>query len=173
MRVTGGPALCVCGWTGTLLERSPCPACARPPSSRLDAERIAALRAVAADPAAPLNRSRAIRLIEIGALAPVGRRPAPNEGGRHARPPRRQHALTELGRAGLAAADRLDAARTEQASADRLALQHRPGEDPLAPRPLGPEQVADLVDRAREGTEPYRVDSGRRTTSRRRPTSDS
>jgi hypothetical protein len=95
--------ICACSWIGMAGERSKCPACGRPPTERVDAGRLADLRAVRARANSPLNRRRRIRLIEMGLLVPVGDRPPPNLNGRRRIDPRREHSLTLMGASVLAA----------------------------------------------------------------------
>lgn len=109
MKLVGGHIICACGWHGVVAGRGPCPACKRIATSRMDPERIAALRAVHARSDADIHRSQALRLIEIGVLRSAGAKIPPNESGRHKRLPRRHYALTAMGLRVVATADHLDA----------------------------------------------------------------
>jgi hypothetical protein len=126
MKLRPGHTICACGWHGTLGAKTPCPACGRPAIDRMDAVRIAALRAVRERPDAVLERTLRIKLVTVGVLRLAGERPAPSDN-RRARAPRRVHVLTESGAAVLATADALEA-RQEQQGTGAVAW---PGSDPV------------------------------------------
>lgn len=107
MKLEKGHVLCACSWHGKLAARASCPACGRPAIDRMDQSRIAALRAVAAQPDVDLHRMQLSRLIEIGVLRRDSPPTPPNSNGRHKRIPRRRHALTDRGVAVMATADLL------------------------------------------------------------------
>lgn len=110
MILVKGHVLCVCSWHGESLAKSPCPACGRPPTHRMDAGRLEVLRKVQAQSDVALERTQALRLIEIGVLRRASPRIPPNDDGRHKRLPRRHHALTSIGILVLAVADTLKGA---------------------------------------------------------------
>lgn len=108
-------AICACGWHGEFgYERgrpAPCPACRRPPTERMNGQRIDALRAVRMRTDATLVPRMRIRLIEIDVIKPIGPRTPPTgyrRKGHHAMTATRHHTLTELGLAVLAAADAVE-----------------------------------------------------------------
>lgn len=116
MRPRSGIALCACSWRGYFGCESPCPSCGRPPTDRVTPERLADLRRIAADSAASVVPRRRIRLIEMGLIAPAGKRP-PATGTRCARPPKRHHALTDAGRLVLEVALAAEQTRHDVAAA--------------------------------------------------------
>lgn len=96
MTPRAGTVLCACGWRGHAGSGAACPSCGRPAADRVTADRLADLRRVAADSAAALVPRRRIRLIEMGLIAPAGKRP-PATGRRSERPPVRPHLVTDAG----------------------------------------------------------------------------
>lgn len=116
MRLIAGHVICACGWHGVLKQKDPCPSCGRPAIDRMDEDRIEMLRTVDARPNAYIPRMMRKRLSAIGVLRASGPRIAPSDV-RRKKPPSRDHAVTELGRAVLAAAAALRQ-KGEQRDAD-------------------------------------------------------
>jgi hypothetical protein len=108
VKLVPGHALCACSWHGTLGAKTPCPACGRPATDRIDEGRIEVLRKVLARADVELVRTQAIRLIEIGVLRRDGPAAPPNHGDPQRRPPRRRHAVTTLGLGVISTADQLE-----------------------------------------------------------------
>lgn len=123
-----GPALCCCGWSGTLRAAAPCPNCERPHGSRMTRARLDLLRAFAANPSAPRNPSALTSLVSLGLLRASGPPPTPSEVTR--KPvPRRPYSPTPAGLRVLEVADRVAA---EQARHDVAAsvVRHAGLEEP-------------------------------------------
>lgn len=108
-----GPVICACGWAGELSRCAGCPACNRPFNDRVTAPRLAALRAISADPQAWVEPMMRIRLRELALIAGSGPPPTPGHAGRvRGRRVRRPFTLTTSGIYVLRVADQLVVAQT-------------------------------------------------------------
>ena len=124
---TIGPVLCACSWRGELSKQASCPACGRAFNDRVTPERLVLLRAFAADPLTPRNRSMLARLVELGLVRATGPRPSGSDQKRW-RAPLRPYAPTIAGWRVLDAADGLITEQTRHDVAASVARHANLGE---------------------------------------------
>lgn len=97
--------VCACSWIGQLLKQAECPACGRCYHDRITQVRVAALRALRANPRAGRNRVMLARLVELGMVVAIGPRPTGSDRPRRVAP-LRPYGLTPAGLTVLEAIDR-------------------------------------------------------------------
>lgn len=96
------PVRCVCGWSGSLLSKVPCPACSRPYTERITEQRASVLRALHRGEQPVIWPVVRDWLLWARLIVPITERLPPRpEGARHIPGRRRLFALTEAGRSAI------------------------------------------------------------------------
>lgn len=100
------PTRCMCGWSGSLASKTPCPACRRSAAHRITAIRGAALHALARGEQPVMWPIVRDWLLWAQLIVPLTARLAPQpDGSRHVRGKRRLFAITEAGRQAIGLGD--------------------------------------------------------------------
>jgi hypothetical protein len=107
---------CMCGWAGLLGSKTPCPACRRAHTHRIDGARADTLEALQRGEQPVIWPIVREWLLWARLIVPISAKTSPSET-RLRRPPRRLFAITEAGRRAIGVAADQRGAEPQEASA--------------------------------------------------------